>query len=79
MAGIARKIRDASDFESSMHRGTRFRPLPIRENTLLIGIHLVTSTPQWIRRLVRSRNLSGPHGLCLYVNVCSNVLGSCGL
>ena len=55
-------------------------------SVLFIGTHLVTSTPQWIRRLVRPRDLcvytrtrSGLRGLCLYVNVCSNVLGSCGL
>ena len=53
---------------------------------LFIGTRLVTSSPQWIRRLVRPRDLcvytrtrSGLRGLCLYVNVCSNVLGSCGL
>ena len=47
-------------------------------------LNLVTSTPQWIR-LVGPRDLCCcrprrvPRGLCLYVNVCSNVIGSCSL
>ena len=57
-----------------------------RRRCCLLVLNLVTSTPQWIRRLVRPRDLCvytrprpGLRGLCLYVNVCSNVLGSCGL